>query len=413
MIKSRDSPMNMVKVRFAPSPTGTLHVGGVRTALFNYCFAKARSGEFILRIEDTDQTRKVEGAVEQIKESLQWLGVSWDSLVTQSERVETYKKYAEELVEKGLARKEDGAVRFLVNKTGSTSWTDAVGNKKISFENNNVEDIIILKKDGFPTYHLANVIDDHLMGITHVIRGDDWVSSTPKHIMLYKAFGWSTPTFAHVPNIFDTTGKKLSKRRGAKSVLDFKNEGILPEALFNYLMLLGWSPKDDRELLARTEIEKEFGLENINVSPAVFDEKKLLWMNGEYMRKSTISNLKFLISNFDPEVVSIPSWGKYVPLAQTRMKTLLDFKAMVVDSNAELSDKQKKLAGELYRSYSSLDNWNKDKILKVSFEVRDKLDCSTKDLYLALTGKPQGLPLFEKLEIEGKDKILEHLKKYT
>ncbi|MFI5265437.1 MAG: glutamate--tRNA ligase family protein, partial [Candidatus Levyibacteriota bacterium] len=152
--------MNMVKVRFAPSPTGTLHVGGVRTALFNYCFAKARSGEFILRIEDTDQTRKVEGAVEQIKESLQWLGVSWDSLVTQSERVETYKKYAEELVEKGLARKEDGAVRFLVNKTGSTSWTDAVGNKKISFENNNVEDFIILKKDGFPTYLLANVIDD-------------------------------------------------------------------------------------------------------------------------------------------------------------------------------------------------------------------------------------------------------------
>lgn len=405
--------MNTVRVRFAPSPTGTLHVGGIRTALFDFCFAKASNGEFILRIEDTDQARKVEGAVEQIQESLKWLGVSWDSLVTQSERLDKYKQYAQQLVTAGKAREEDGAVRFIVNKEGKTSWTDAVGSKNISFENKDVEDFIILKKDGYPTYHLANVIDDHLMEITHVIRGDDWVSSTPKHLMLYSAFSWEPPVFAHVPNIFGTDGKKLSKRRGAKSALDYKHEGYLSEALFNYLMLLGWSPKDDREILTRSEIEKEFKLENINVAPAVFDEKKLLWMNGEYIRKCPISNLKYQILEFDPTISQIPDFEKYIPLAQTRMKILSDFRALVEnDDHYTLSQEQKELAAELYTVCSNLETWKTEEIMKASFEVRDKSDSSTKDLYVVFTGKPQGLPLFEKLEIEGKDATLERLKKY-
>ena len=282
-----------IKVRFAPSPTGILHVGGIRTALFNYFFARSKQGEFVLRNEDTDQARKVEGSVEATLESLKWLGADWDDFVTQSERLDEYRNYANQLLEKGHAREEEGAVRFITPKEGTTKWHDLIGDKDISFENSDIEDFIILKKDGYPTYHLANVIDDHLMGISHVIRGEDWIPSAPKHLMLYEAFGWIPPQFAHVPNVMGTDGKKLSKRRGAKSVLDFKNEGYLSEALLNYLMLLGWSPKNDREVLSRDEIEKEFSLERVNSAPAIFDERKLLWMNGEYIRRTPISNLKF------------------------------------------------------------------------------------------------------------------------
>ena len=405
--------MGNIKVRFAPSPTGTPHVGGIRTALFNYFFANANNGKFILRIEDTDQERKVSGAVEQIQESLKWLGISWSELVTQSQRLENYKKYAEQLVSAGRAKEEEGAVRFLTPKTGKTEWTDAVGNKKISFENKEIEYFIILKKDGFPTYHLANVVDDHLMEISHVIRGEDWIPSTPKHLMLYASLDWKPPIFAHVPNVMGTDNKKLSKRRGAKSVIDSKNEGILADALLNYLMLLGWSPKGDREILSREIIEKEFGLENVNTSPAVFDEKKLLWMNGEYIRQFEISNLKFKILEFDPNLSSIPNFEKYLPLAQTRMKTLADFRELVENKNVELTEKQKALTRLLFEKYTNLQSWKKDEILKASFEARDQLDSSTKDLYIVLTGKPQGLPLAEKLEVDGRKKTLEFLKKHA
>lgn len=402
----------MVKVRFAPSPTGTLHVGGVRTALFNYFFAKATGGLFLLRIEDTDQARIVKGAVEQIQESLSWLGVQWDEMVIQSERLDYYTKYAKDLVSNGKARVEDSAIRFLTPKTGTTIWTDAIGSKEISFQNSDVEDFIILKKDGFPTYHLANVVDDHFMDITYVIRGEDWIPSCPKHILLYEAFGWKPPIFAHVPNILDTTGKKLSKRRGAKSVLDFKKEGFLADALLNYLMLLGWSPKDDREILTRSEIEKEFTLDNVNSAPAVFDERKLLWMNGEYIRQLTIDKLQLTLLEFDPKLSSIPHFDKYLPLAQTRMKTLADFSELVTrDISLILSDKQKEMARMLLEKFTLIE-WNRDAILKACFEVRDELALTTKDLYIVLTTRPQGLPLAEKLEIETKDVTLQNLKKY-
>lgn len=402
----------MVKVRFAPSPTGIPHVGNIRTALFDFCFAKANSGIFVLRIEDTDQARKIEGAVDKIKESLNWLGASWDEFVTQSERLDVYRNHAQELVTKGLAREDDGAIRFITLKDGTTSWTDAIGNKEIVFENKDVEDFIILKKDGYPTYHLANVIDDHIMEVTHVIRGEDWIPSAPKHIMLYNAFGWSVPVFAHVPNVLGTDGKKLSKRKGAKSVLDFKVEGILPEALFNYLMLLGWSPKNDREILQRSEIEQEFKLENVNTAPAIFDERKLLWMNGEYMRGMSIEDLKQKLIEFDPEISSIPNFEQYIPLAQTRMKTLTDFRTLAEQvSLSELSEKQGILVKTLLEKYKAVSDWSKDEILKASFEARDAAGASTKDLYVVLTGKPQGLPLAEKLEIDGKDFTIQILEK--
>jgi glutamyl-tRNA synthetase len=398
----------MVKVRFAPSPTGIPHVGNIRTALFGYFFAKSQNGTFDLRIEDTDQARKVEGATEKIKESLSWLGANWDEFLVQSERLETYKKYADQLVTEGKAGAEDGAIRFITPKKGSTVWVDAVGDKTISFENKDIEDFIILKKDGFPTYHLANVVDDHVTGITHVIRGEDWIPSAPKHIMLYEAFGWNPPVFAHVPNVLNTDGKKLSKRKGAKSVLDYKVEGILSEALLNYLMLLGWSPKNDKEIVSKAEIEKEFKLENVHVSPAVFDERKLLWMNGEYIRTLGLKDLSDKLIEFDSSLSSISNFDKHLHLAQTRMKTLADFRELVEDKKIELSEKQKELAKILLDNYSKID-WSKDEILKAGFEARDQLGLKTQDLYLVLTGKPQGLPLGEKIELEGKEKTLEKL----
>lgn len=405
--------MENVKVRFAPSPTGIPHVGNIRTALFDYFFAKSTGGIFILRIEDTDQARKVEGAIEAIKESLEWLGAKWDKFVTQSERLSEYKKYAEELVSAGKAKKEEnGAIRFLVPEDGVTSWIDAVGQKTISFENSEIEDFIILKNDGFPTYHLANVVDDHLMDITHVIRGEDWIPSAPKHILIYNAFSWKPPVFAHVPNVLDTNGKKLSKRKGAKSVLDFKKEGILPEALLNYLMLLGWSPKNDREILSRHEIEQEFNLENINASPAVFDERKLLWMNGEYIRKTQIAQLKTQLLEFDPSLNNIPSFEKYIELAQTRMKTLADFRPLVERHKPQLSPKQKDLASELLIKYSDL-SWTPSNISNATLATRDSLGTATQDVYTVLTGQPKGLPFGEKLFIEGKEQTVNWLKDIT
>jgi glutamyl-tRNA synthetase len=399
-----------IKTRFAPSPTGSLHVGGIRTALFNYFLARAQKGIFMLRIEDTDQQRKVEGAEEQIKESLEWLGVNWDEFVVQSQRLGEYKKYAEKLLTEGKAKEDNGAIRFIVSKEGKTEWNDAIGQKVISFENIDIEDFIILKKDGYPTYHLASIVDDHMMNITHVIRGEDWISSTPKHIMLYKALGWEVPIFAHVPNVFGTDGKKLSKRRGAKSALDYRKEGILSEALLNYLMLLGWSPKNDHEIFEKEEIEKEFTLENINSSPAIFDEKKLLWVNGEHIRLLTTESLKEKLLEFDPALSEMENFTKYIPLAQTRMKTLSEFKDMVEDVyGIELSDKQRQLAHFLLDKYKSISNWNAQEILQASFAARDMSGAKTQDLYLVLTGKIQGLPFAEKLEIEGKDATIKKL----
>lgn len=398
-----------VKLRFAPSPTGTQHVGNIRTALFAYIFARSKKGIFMLRIEDTDQQRLVEGSVEKTKDSLEWLGISWDEFTVQSERLSHYKKYAMRLVASGYARKEEGAVRFITPKTGTTSWTDAVGNKTTTFENRDIEDFIILKKDGFPTYHLANVVDDHLMEITHVIRGEDWIPSAPKHLMLYEAFGWNPPVFAHVPNVIEPGGKKLSKRRGAKSVLDFRDEGILSEALLNYLMLLGWSPKNDQEILSKDEIISQFTLENINTSPAIFDEKKLSWMNGEYIRALELSELRKKLLEFDASIASISNWEEYVPLAQTRMKTLKDFKELAEDTVPELNDKQQDLKQALRERFEKVESWNKDEILKVAFEARDAVGLTTRDIYIVLTGKPQGLPLGEKLEIDGKDATMKKL----
>lgn len=411
----------MIKVRIAPSPTGIPHVGNTRTALFNYLFAKHNKGKFIVRIEDTDQARIVPNAKKAIFEIFDWLGISWDEEYTQSERKDIYKDHADQLFKKGLAYKDEGAVRFKVPAKKEIAWTDAIGNKKISFKTDVLEDFVILKSDGFPTYHLANVVDDHLMNISHVIRGDEWLSSTPKHILLYEAFSWSKPIFAHLPVILGSDKTKLSKRHGAKSVLDYKKEGYLKEALLNFMVLLGWNPGGNKEIMDISEMIKLFDLNRVNAASPIFDIKKLEWMNGEYIRMMENETLKSTLLDFykrDKEVISFikknPTTIDFIlNLAKTRMKTLKDFKSLVVSKVPELSAQEKNIANRLFEEFSSIKNWNKETILAGMKDVLREHNAKGGILYKIITGFESGLPLPESLEILGKEKTLERIKRVS
>jgi nondiscriminating glutamyl-tRNA synthetase len=347
----------MIKTRFAPSPTGFLHVGGLRTALFAYLFAKKNNGKLILRIEDTDRERFVEGGMENILNSLDWAGIEIDEGVKfddsknitqvgdngpyiQSERLEIYHKYIEELLESGHAyycfcTKErldelrtiqeankqptgyDGCcrevtleeakkridagekyvIRLKMPREGVAKFTDIIRGE-VEFENKLIDDQVLIKSDGFPTYHFAVVVDDHLMEITHIIRGEEWISSTPKGIQLYKAFGWDIPEYAHLPLLVNEKKQKLSKRHGDVSVEDFKEKGYLPEALINFVSFLGWNPGDEREIFSIKDLEKEFDLSKGSKSAAVFDRVKLDWYNSEYMKKMSNTELAELAMPF-------------------------------------------------------------------------------------------------------------------
>ncbi|MEK7606978.1 MAG: glutamate--tRNA ligase [Patescibacteria group bacterium] len=351
MPKKQTASLTAVRVRFAPSPTGFLHIGGLRTALYNYLFAKKEGGTFILRIDDTDQARSVEGALEHILKTLQWVGLEWDEgpqlegvkdkLIEkgksgpyiQSQRLDLYRTHALQLVEQGSAyycfctskrlegiraeqtaqkgllmydgfcknltpdeRKEklhSGAhfvIRLNVPSEGKTSFNDIIRNH-VDFENALIDDQVLLKSDGFPTYHLAHVVDDHLMRISHVIRGEEWLPSTPKHILLYRAFGWTPPIFAHLPLLLNPNRSKLSKRQGDVAVEDYRKKGYLPEALVNFVALLGWNPSADQEIYTLEHMAKVFRLEAVNASPSVVNFEKLDWLNGRYLREKNSSEL--------------------------------------------------------------------------------------------------------------------------
>jgi glutamyl-tRNA synthetase len=331
-----------VRVRFAPSPTGFLHVGGARSALFNWLFARKMGGVFILRIEDTDQTRYNEQALHDLIRDLKWLGLDWDEgpgiggphePYYQSQRLELYKRHSDLLVSKGAAYRcfctserldelrkrqeeqklppgydrhcrdldptesdkraaagEAHVVRLRVPLSGTTVFNDLVRGD-IEYQNHVLDDLVLLKTDGFPTYHLANVVDDHEMAITHVLRGDEWIPSTPRHVLLYQAFGWEHPVFCHLPVILAPGGGKLSKRKGAISVGEYRERGYLPHALFNFLALLGWSPGDEREKMTLHELIDSFTLERIMPKSAAFDETKLEWMNGQYLIETPVESL--------------------------------------------------------------------------------------------------------------------------
>jgi len=406
----------MVRVRIAPSPTGIPHIGNTRTAFFNYLFAKHNKGKFIVRIEDTDQARIVPGAEEAIFEIFDWLEIKWDEEYTQSERKGKYIEYTEKLFKKGFAYKDKGAVRFKTPQNREIFWIDAIGNKKISFKTDVIEDFVILKSDGFPTYHLANVVDDYLMNISHVIRGDEWISSTPKHILLYEAFGWKPPVFAHLPVILGPDKTKLSKRHGAKSVLDYKKEGYLKEALLNYMALLGWKPEGDIEIMDISEMVKVFELKDVNTNSPIFDIKKLNWVNGEYIRMIDDRKLKDTLADFyknDMQVLDLIRKNRvdlFINLAKTRMKTLEAFKALVIWEKAKLSTNEKNIARITHEKFSSIEDWNKEAILDVMKEVLKENKIRGSVLYKIITGFETGLPLPESLEIIGKKKTLEKIK---
>ncbi|MBQ7503582.1 glutamate--tRNA ligase [bacterium] len=339
----------MVRVRFAPSPTGYLHVGGLRTALYNYLMARGLGGQFILRIEDTDRTRLVEDAVESLLNSLKWAGITPDEGAViggdkgpyvQSERLDIYHKMVQKLldedkayycfctperlesmraelsakgestaydrhcrslskeeVQERLAKGEPYVIRMKIPDNRTITFNDVVRGE-VSFESSLVDDQVLIKTDGFPTYHLAAVVDDHLMEITHVIRGEEWLSSTPKHILLYEYFGWEPPRFVHVPLIINESGKKLSKRDGDVSVESYREKGYLPEALLNFLCLLGWNPGDEREFFTLDELVKAFSIERVRKSASVFDFGKLLYMNGLHMRAKSNEELARLALPF-------------------------------------------------------------------------------------------------------------------
>jgi len=288
--------MEPVRVRFAPSPTGYLHVGGCRTALFNWLFARHRGGVFLLRIEDTDRTRSTDEAIEQIFASLQWLGLDWDELYRQTDRFDRHRAVAAELQRSGAAYEQDGAVWFRIPAEGPTTVPDLLAGDVV-FQHAELKDLVILRSDATPTYNFACVVDDHDMGITHVIRGAEHLNNTPKQLLIYRALGWTPPLFAHVPLILGPDKAKLSKRHGAGSVLDYERRGILPAALVNFLARLGWS-HGDQEVFAREELVALFDLPGVNTSAAVFDDAKLLWLSHEWIRKLEPNRLAELLADY-------------------------------------------------------------------------------------------------------------------
>lgn len=409
----------MVRVRFAPSPTGIPHIGGTRTALFNYLFAKSNKGEFLVRIEDTDQKRLVEGSEDALLEILDWLGIKYNGEVLhQSSRLEIYKKYTNDLVSKKLAYEKDGAVWVNVPDDKTFEWTDLVGNKKILFKGETQEDFVVLKSDGYPTYHLANVIDDHLMEITHVLRGEEWISSTPKHLYLYESFGWKHPEFAHLPVILGPDHSKLSKRHGAKSALDYKRDGYLKEAILNYMALLGWNPGGDKEQISIQEMESLFKLEDVNTANPIFDITKFEWLNGVWIRGLGINELKNRLLDFyksDDKVLEILHSEKsdaLITAATTRMKTLLDFKSLVSNQSFRAkTKKEKEIAEKLLTQLSKLgEKWEDERLLNLMREFSKSEKVPFKIIFFLLTGKEQGIGILELNQIYGKEFLLNNLK---
>src|SRR5216117_2417958 len=315
-----------IRVRFAPSPTGYLHVGGARTALFNWLYARHEGGQFLLRIEDTDKARSTDEHTQVILDGLSWLGLDWDEeLVFQGARVKRHREIADRLLTEGKAYVEEGAIRFRV-PPGEIAWEDAV-HGRISFQGADIKDFIILRTDRTPIYNLAVVVDDLDMRITHVLRGDDHISNTPKQIALYQALDAPLPVFGHVPMINGSDGKKLSKRHGATAVGDYQHMGILPAAMRNFLALLGWSPGGDREIMTLDEMIQLFSFAGIQQKAAIFDMTKLEWMNGQYLSMTPAEELYPLIA---PPLEKLGVNGKRdavlkaITAVKTRSRTTLD-----------------------------------------------------------------------------------------
>jgi glutamyl-tRNA synthetase len=320
--------MSDIRLRFAPSPTGYLHIGGVRTALFNYLYARQQGGKFLLRIEDTDQQRSTPEFEKEILDSMKWLGLDWDEdLVHQSKRLDRYREVAQELVAKDLAYEFEGAIKFRIPKTEVKVYDIVRG--EVTYDSKEFDDLVIMKSDGYPVFHLAVIVDDHDMGITHVVRGEDHLPNTPRHILLQQALGWKAPKYAHLPLIFGSDGTPLSKRHGAVAVTEYRNKGFLPQGLINYLALLGWNPGTPQEIFSLPELVKQFSLKRVIKSNAQFNPEKLLWVNGQHIRAIPGEDYEKQITEFwkdklDP--MPEEKWRKLITLYRPRIQTYGELK---------------------------------------------------------------------------------------
>ncbi len=480
-----------VRVRYAPSPTGMQHIGGVRTALFNYFFARAQGGKFILRVEDTDQERSTPEALQDLYDTLAWLGVEWDEgpivggpygPYIQSERFGLYQEYAHRLVAEGKAyycycaherldalreeqtesksqqqgydrhcrelsqeqrnaREAEGikpVIRLKVPLEGKTTFHDVLMGD-ISRRNKDVSpDPVLLKSDGFPTYHLANVIDDHLMGITHIMRAQEWIPSGPLHIILYEAFGWEPPIYCHLPMVMGKDGQKLSKRHGSTSVRDFKAKGYLPEALINYVSMVGWSYDGVREFFTREELGQVFSLEKINKAPGVFDYKKLDWYNGMYIRQKSDQELADLLAPYLVEAGFIhlqrtseesTLLESLVPVVRERLKVLSDVVEMVrflfeeiaepaveqlLPKNQEIPVTVTALEKSLEIIMARGDASDAELELRLS-ALAEQLGIKINGVFMpvrvAVTGSTVSPPLFDSIRLLGLDKAISRIER--
>lgn len=428
----------MIRVRFAPSPTGFLHIGGARTALFNWLYAKAQKGKFILRIEDTDKTRSKEEYLNDILSSLEWLGFNWDEIYYQGQRFDIYKEYAQKLVNNGCAyieRAEGRGEAIIFKVTPRLIKINDLIRGQIEFDAATIKDQVLIKSDGTPTYNFACAVDDAQMNITHVIRGDDHISNTPKQILLYQALGFSIPDFAHLPLILGMEGGRLSKRTGATSISDYRKMGYLPEALVNYLLLLSWSPGGNRETVDIREAIKLFDINNVNKTAATFDLKKLGWMNNQYLKKEDAKELTeqlipLLIEkgyidkdNFDRNYIT-----SLVKLYQGRLTTINDFLDwadffFLEDIKIDPQAKEKFLGKDFSREFRlfieriavlerfdavSIEDSFRALVKELNIEARVLIH----PLRVALTGKTIGPGLFEVVYYLGKGRLKQRLSKF-
>ncbi len=479
-------PLMKTRVRYAPSPTGLQHIGGIRTAIFNYLFARATGGTFILRVEDTDQARTTPEAMDDLFETLAWLGIEPDEgpdkggdfgPYIQSQRQELYKKYAEQLVKEDKAYRcycsserldqvraqqkaskssiigYDGhcrdltpeqeaelaksnsnpVIRFKIDPRGATTFHDELMGDIKRKHKDISPDPVLMKADGFPTYHLANVIDDHLMGITHILRAQEWIPSGPLHVLLYEAFGWEPPKYCHLPMVMGKDGQKLSKRHGSTSVIEFRKQGCLPEALLNYVSLVGWSYDGEREFFTKAELEKLFSLEKINTSPGVFDYKKLEWFNGQYIRKLSPEKLAAEITPYlqEAKIIQNPPTAaeqnmltKLIPLIHERLKYLSDvvpmsrflFQEIETPSLEALTPKKGtpegvlqalEVAEELVPKVGTISEDELNDLFRAKAEELGlKLGALMMPLRIAISGSSVSPPLFGSIELLGVDTAL-------
>jgi glutamyl-tRNA synthetase len=410
-------------VRFAPSPTGLLHIGGVHTALFNWLFARHEGGEFRLRIENTDTSREVEQATEQIQQSLRWIGLDWDGDVTfQLERLERCRVEAQRLVDEGRAYVDEGAVRIRMPDEGVTAWDDLVRGR-IEYPNEKLEDLVAVRSDGRPTYNFASPVEDWLDGITHVIRGEDHISNTPKQVRVLEALGAPPPQYAHVGNIYGTDGKKLSKRHGAVSVEEFRAQGYIPEALVNYLALLGWSYDDRTELMTLEELIERFTLERVGASPAVFDYQKLDHFNGVYLRAlppeeyadRLVAYLRERGYDWDEQLVRAAA-----PLVQEKIAKLGDFPEFAgflfrddVAPDPALMDGGDEIVPAARDELARVEPFTAETIEAALRALAERLDLKPRQAFqpirVAVTGSKVSPGLFESLELLGRERVLARL----